>query len=97
MATAERSIEICGQVVNRRECRALLIPEEEGGFSVVCTSLPGVASQGETEIDAIANLREAFLGAIQSYQELGMEIPWGKDSLVERPANAKEIWIVVDA
>jgi len=42
-----------------------------GGFSAEIITLPGVASQGNTEDEAIANLREAFKGAIESYLESG--------------------------
>jgi len=34
--------------------------EETGGFSVVCPSLPGCHSQGETLDEALANVREAI-------------------------------------
>lgn len=37
---------------------AVLEPEEEGGYSALCPELD-VASQGETEDEAVASLREA--------------------------------------
>jgi len=37
---------------------AVLEPEEEGGYSAICPELD-VASQGESEDEAVANLREA--------------------------------------
>ena len=37
---------------------AELIPEEEGGFSVYCPELD-IYTQGETEAECLANLREA--------------------------------------
>jgi predicted RNase H-like HicB family nuclease len=35
-----------------------LVPEEEGGFSVFVPGLPGCMSQGDTEEEALANIRE---------------------------------------
>lgn len=37
-----------------------LIPAEEGGFTVEVPSLPGCISQGDTEEEALANIREAI-------------------------------------
>jgi predicted RNase H-like HicB family nuclease len=53
-----------------------LTPEEKGGFSVVAARLPGVASRGNTEQEALANIVEAFKGAIARYKEQGVDIPW---------------------
>lgn len=39
--------------------KVILSPEEEGGFSVAVPALPGCYSQGETEVEALANAREA--------------------------------------
>jgi predicted RNase H-like HicB family nuclease len=38
----------------------VIIPEETGGYSVSCPSLPGCHSQGESIDEAIANIREAI-------------------------------------
>jgi predicted RNase H-like HicB family nuclease len=77
------------------ECRALVCPEEEGGFSSFALRLPGVASQGETEEEALLNLKEAFRGALATYIDSGMEIPWG-EAAVEHSEKCKERWIMVD-
>ncbi len=37
----------------------VIYQEEVGGFSVVCPSLPGCHSQGESLEEALANAREA--------------------------------------
>ncbi len=45
----------------------VLIQQSEEGFSVSCPGLPGCWSQGETEQDAIENIRDAireYLAAI---------------------------------
>lgn len=43
--------------------------ESEGGFSVYVPALPGCASQGETEKEALANIKEAivlYLGGLEA-------------------------------
>jgi predicted RNase H-like HicB family nuclease len=57
-------------------CPVYLYQESEGGFSVVSANLPGVASQGDTEGEAIENITEALEGAFAVYKESGEEIPW---------------------
>jgi predicted RNase H-like HicB family nuclease len=78
------------------ECRVWLCPEPDGGFSAIAPTLPGVASQGETEREAIDNIREAFQGAIAEYLESDGNIPWLKEALGEKPRDAREKWILVD-
>ncbi len=43
-----------------RKFHVVLQPEKEGGFSVFVPALPGCASQGETEEEAIRNIKEAI-------------------------------------
>lgn len=40
----------------------LIHPTEEGGFWAEIPALPGCVSQGETQVDVIANLQEAADG-----------------------------------
>ena len=40
--------------------RVILEPQEEGGFTVYVPSLPGCISEGETEEEALKNIREAI-------------------------------------
>jgi predicted RNase H-like HicB family nuclease len=78
------------------ECHLWICPESEGGFSVVLPQLPGVVGQGETETEAIEDIKEAFQGAAAEYLEKEGRIPWTKDyDPSEKPADAKEKWIVV--
>jgi|AP95_1055475.scaffolds.fasta_scaffold219687_1 predicted RNase H-like HicB family nuclease len=79
---------------NVYECRVLICPEDDGGFSSHAVRLPGVVSQGETEADALAGIAEAFRGALRVYRDLGEDVPWG-DAEIEN-SSAKERWILVD-
>jgi predicted RNase H-like HicB family nuclease len=78
------------------ECRVWLCPEEEGGYSVILPFLPGVASQGETREEALQNIKEAFQGAAAEYIESQQPIPWCRDTLHQKPADAIEKWILVN-
>ncbi len=54
----------------------ILIPDlESGGFVVEVPSLPGCYSQGETEAEAIANIRDAIDLHIASMFAHGEEVP----------------------
>jgi predicted RNase H-like HicB family nuclease len=52
----------------------VLLPSEEG-FAVSCPGLPGCWSQGATEQEALANIREA----IREYLEAVADLTRGKD------------------
>ena len=44
-----------------------LVHEGEDGFYVAyCKEIPGIVSQGRTVEEAVDNLREAFMGAIET-------------------------------
>jgi len=73
-------------------CNVRLCPEEDGGFSVVALNLPGAISQGDTEAEAIANIREACSGVIKTYLQRDGQIPWGPVE-AEDCAGSKECWI----
>lgn len=77
------------------ECRVLLCPEGEGGYSAHALRLPGVASQGSTIGEALENIKEAFRGAIAVYQEENGQIPWEQVTM-DRPAGSLERWVLVD-
>jgi predicted RNase H-like HicB family nuclease len=62
----------------------ILIPEEEGGYSVEVPALPGCYTQGETKKEAISMAKEAielYLESCRAHNEL---IPqeFGIESLV---------------
>jgi predicted RNase H-like HicB family nuclease len=55
--------------------RIVLVPEEEGGFSVFVPALPGCFTQGETREEAIAMAREAIELHLESLRAHGEPIP----------------------
>lgn len=56
--------------------QVVLIPDVQvGGFTVIVPSLPGCISEGDTEAEALANIREAINLYIESMIEDGKEVP----------------------
>jgi len=55
-----------------------LILREKEGYSAEALNLPGVVSQGQTIDGTIRNLQEAFIGAIATYIDNKMPIPYKK-------------------
>ena len=56
--------------------QVILIPDvESGGYVVEVPSLPGCYSQGETQEEAIANIREAIALHIESLIAHGEDVP----------------------
>ena len=45
---------------------------DEGGFVVSCPALPGCHSQGETEKEALINIKEANLGSLEVMNDKAM-------------------------
>ncbi len=58
-----------------REYDVVLVPEEEGGFSVFVPELPAVASQGETVEEGLVNAREAIEAYLEVMREEGLPVP----------------------
>ncbi len=77
-------------------CDVGLIPEEDGTFSAIVLNLPGVGSCGATRDEALRNVREAILGAIESYAAHHEEIPWRESVLDDLPKDAERKWILVN-
>ena len=50
----------------------VIYQEEVGGFSVVCPSLPGCHSQGESLEEALASIREATELWLEVMEEDGL-------------------------
>jgi predicted RNase H-like HicB family nuclease len=79
------------------EVEVRLVAEGQGGgFSAHIPQLPGVVSQGETEEEALENIKEALLGALRCYQDAGNEIPWVEAAAPKEPEELQR-WVVVHA
>lgn len=57
--------------------------EEQGGFSVYVPGLPGCASQGETQAEALANIREAAEAYLLGLRDDGLPFPSNRAMLKE--------------
>jgi predicted RNase H-like HicB family nuclease len=55
--------------------RVLLETDEDGVFTAEVPSLPGCISQGKTRAEAIANVKEAIAGYLESLQKHGEPVP----------------------
>lgn len=60
--------------------RVILEPSEEGGYTAYVPALPGCVSEGDTEDEAMANIREA----IELYLE---DVP------TDQPSSAKPVLV----
>ena len=58
-------------MVKQRKFTVVLEPEEDGGYSVHCTVLPGCVSQGDTRQEALENILEAIALVLEVMQEDG--------------------------
>jgi predicted RNase H-like HicB family nuclease len=55
--------------------RIIVETDEDGVFVATVPSLPGCISQGATRTEALANVREAIEGYLESLRERGEPIP----------------------
>ena len=55
--------------------QVILIPDEDGGYMVEVPSLPGCYSQGDTEAEALANIKEAIELHIEDMIAVGEDVP----------------------
>ena len=63
--------------------KVVLEPSIEGGYTVSVPALPGCRSQGETKEEALANIKEAIEGYIQSLKKHGEPIPRNKEEIYD--------------
>jgi antitoxin HicB len=52
-----------------------LSAEDGGGFLLTIPDLPGCMSDGETEAEAVANGRDAFIAVVSAMADMGRKIP----------------------
>ena len=57
------------------EYRVILISAEEGGYTVVVPALPGCVSEGDTEEEALENIRDAIVGWLAVARKHGLYVP----------------------
>jgi predicted RNase H-like HicB family nuclease len=57
------------------EYRVILISAEEGGYTVVVPALPGCVSEGDTEEEALENIRDAIVGWLAAARKHGLTLP----------------------
>jgi predicted RNase H-like HicB family nuclease len=53
----------------------VLEAESDGGFSISVPDLPGCASHGESQLEALANVREAIELHIEGLKADGLAVP----------------------
>ena len=66
----------------------VLAPEPNGGFSVICPSLPGCVSQGESLRDALDKIREAIQLCREVRKDEGVPVPVETADLVASEIRA---------
>lgn len=76
----------------RRRYVAIRVVREQGGYSSYCPSLAGVHGQGDGPIEALHDAMKALQAAIESYDELGLRVPWRDAS----PSSPGEIDLLVE-
>lgn len=80
-----------------------ILEETEGGYSIFSLNLPGVISQGNTEAEAIANVKDAFKAVMQYLTSENKSPDWVHDYSKEveevkkdYPNRFKIKWITAD-
>ena len=59
----------------------LLTPQPEGGFTVTSPLLPELITEGDSVDEVLANVRDAFEAVLETYQDLGKELPLNLQSV----------------
>jgi predicted RNase H-like HicB family nuclease len=60
-----------------------LVPEDDGGYSVVVPGLPGCCSQGETKEEALDNIKEAIELYLEVLHDMGKAEQGSETTFVE--------------
>ena len=77
-------------------CHICLASEEDGSISAFVLNLPGAASCGQTEEEALRNVEESVRGLIEVYNENGNPVPWTDSRSEDIPEGAETRWILVN-
>jgi antitoxin HicB len=62
----------------------VLEPQPEGGYVVSSPALPGLNTEGETEVEAVENAWEALQALLIAYQDIGQPLPLDLPANVDR-------------
>ena len=66
-------------------------PQPEGGYTVTCSSIPELLTEGDTVEDTLENIRDAFAAVLEIYREQGKHLT--DDFTVAKRSD--EVWIDV--
>lgn len=53
----------------------ILIPQIEGGYTVTSPLLPELVTEGDSVVEALENIKDAFAAVVELYQESGRSLP----------------------
>jgi antitoxin HicB len=67
----------------------ILSPQPEGGFTVTSPVLPELVTEGDTIGEAMANVQDALVAVIETYQDLGRPLPAG----TQVPDDRNPVWL----
>lgn len=70
-----------------RRFKVVLERNELGGYTAIVPILPGCISEGDSKEEALANIKEAIEGYIESLQADGASVPSEEDG--------EEAWVAV--
>lgn len=75
MLPLEPATSISGGRNPKLSIRVFLVPNEPG-FDAIAADLPGTVSYGESEAQALENIREAVLMTIAECRQRGVAVAW---------------------
>ena len=61
----------------------VLEPQPEGGYTVISPLLPELITEGDTMVEALANVEDAFCAVVEIYLDRGRPLPsslFGEDA-----------------
>ena len=53
----------------------VLTPQTEGGYTVTSPLLPELVTEGNSLVEALENVKDAFAAVLELYQESGRSLP----------------------
>lgn len=66
-----------------KEYEVYLEAAEEGGYAVTCPALPGCLSEGDTREEALADIRDAIAGYMETLRCHRMPLPHVETERIE--------------